>query len=69
MPPIYDFGCSECNEVTSPIFSYDEYDAVDEMECEHCGAQMTKDHRIISGNIKKIVRGVGKGNFNGNDFS
>lgn len=67
--PIYDFGCPKCESVTSPILSYDEYDATEAIECTNCGTPLTKKDRIISGNIKAIVKGVRKGYYNSGDMS
>ena len=69
MPPMYDWDCTSCGEMHTEIMSYDEYDAADEVECQHCGTRLTKDSRIISGNIKAIVKGVRKGHYNSGDFS
>ena len=69
MCPMYYYDCHSCGELHTDIMSYDEYEAVDEVECQHCGTRLTKKDRIIGGNIKSIVRGVRKGYYNSGDFS
>jgi putative FmdB family regulatory protein len=67
--PLYDYDCQGCGKIHTALMNYEEYDASNELECEHCGGTVTKDNRIISGNIQKSVRGVGNGNFNSMDWS
>ena len=67
--PMYDWDCHSCGETHTEILSYDEYAVADEVECQHCGTSLTKDCRIISGNIKSIIKGVRKGFYNSGDYS
>jgi putative FmdB family regulatory protein len=67
--PLYDYDCKKCGEVHSAIMSYSEYDESDVLECQHCKGSVSRDDRIIGSNIKKIVKGVSKGNHNSNDWS
>ena len=67
--PLYDFDCHSCGEMHTELLNYRDYDALDEAECSHCGTRLTKADRIIGSNIKKIVKGVSKGNFNSGDWS
>ena len=67
--PLYDFDCPKCGKVHTELLSFDKYDEFESAKCEDCGTEVTKDNRIISGNIKKVVLGVRKGHYNSGDFS
>ena len=67
--PIYDCTCTGCGEIHAEIFSYEEYEKIDTVECGGCGTPLTKDSRLIGSNINTVIRGVRKGNYNSGDYS
>ena len=67
--PMFDFTCPKCEKMHTEIYNPREYDEFECTTCKHCGAKLTKEHRLISRSISVIINGTTKGNHNSNDYS
>ena len=47
--PIYDFKCAKCEEIWSILVSVSDYSQAEIFECDHCGAENTRDARVNIG--------------------
>lgn len=65
MKQIYSYHCKSCNHIFEEIKEVE--DRHNCSDCPQCESEDTR--KIISPGIRGVVNGVGKGNYNSNDFS